>query len=51
LLNTFSLRWYERVRIQYRIQCQERGYYRLGPARVISGDIFGLFRDEYTFRP
>lgn len=48
LLNTFSLRWYERVRIHYRIQCQERGYYRLGPARVTSGDIFGLFRDEYS---
>jgi uncharacterized protein (DUF58 family) len=49
LLNTFSLRWYERVRVHYRIQCQERGYYRLGPARVTSGDIFGLFRDEYSF--
>jgi len=49
LLNTFSLRWYERVRIHYHILCQERGYYRLGPAQVTSGDIFALFRDEYSF--
>ena len=49
LQNTFSLRWYERVRVHYRILCQQRGYHRLGPARVISGDIFGLFRDEYSF--
>jgi uncharacterized protein (DUF58 family) len=49
LRNTFSLRWYERVRLRYRILCEKRGYYRLGPARVTSGDIFGLYRNQYAF--
>ena len=44
LHNTFSLRWYERVRRRYRILCEQRGYYRLGPARVTSGDIFGMYK-------
>ena len=50
LRNTFSLRWYERVRVHYRILCKTRGYYKLGPARVTSGDLVGLFRDRYLFQ-
>jgi len=49
LRNTFSLRWYERLRVHYRVHCEERGYYRLGPARVTSGDLFGLYRNRYTY--
>jgi len=49
LHNVFSLRWYERVRRRYTILCEQRGYYRLGPARATSGDIFGMLRSEYTF--
>ena len=49
LHNVFSLRWYERVRRRYTILCEQRGYYRLGPARATSGDLFGMLRSEYTF--
>ena len=49
LRNAFSLHWYERVRRRYQVQCDTRGYYRLGPVHVVSGDIFGMFRTEHTF--
>jgi uncharacterized protein (DUF58 family) len=49
LRNTFSLHWYERVRRRYQIRCDARGYYRLGPARAVSGDIFGMFRTDHAF--
>ncbi len=42
LVNLFSVRWYERVRRRVPIRCAARGYFHLGPARVRSGDIFGL---------
>jgi uncharacterized protein (DUF58 family) len=48
LRNAFSLQWYERVRRHYRIRCDARGYYRLGPVHAVSGDIFGMFRTEHT---
>ncbi|MBI4337289.1 MAG: DUF58 domain-containing protein [Chloroflexi bacterium] len=38
-----SLGGYERVRWAYRLRCTRRGYFRLGPARLRSGDLFGLF--------
>lgn len=49
LHNAFSLRWYERVRLRYAIPCKERGYYRLGPVRMTSGDVFGIFKSQYVF--
>lgn len=49
LRNDFSLHWYERVRRRYQIRCDARGYYRLGPARAISGDIFGMYQTECAF--
>lgn len=49
LENSFSLRWYERVRLHYRILCEHRGFYRIGPARMTSGDIFGIFKSRYFF--
>ena len=34
---------YERVRWSYRVRCARRGVYRLGPAHLRTGDVFGLF--------
>lgn len=49
LKNTLSLRWYERVHLHYRIKCEERGFFQLGPARITGGDMLGLFRQRYLF--
>jgi uncharacterized protein (DUF58 family) len=49
LRNAFSLQWYERVWRRYQIRCDARGYYKLGPAYAVSGDIFGMFRTEHVF--
>lgn len=46
LYEVFALRWHERLRRRYQIQCHTRGYFRLGPAHFVSGDIFGIFRTE-----
>ena len=43
-----SMAWYERVRWDYRITCSERGFHRMGPARIESGDLFGFFSSEAT---
>lgn len=43
-----ALGWFERARWNYQIPCQQRGYYTLGPARIRSGDLFGLFEREWT---
>ncbi|HWQ85007.1 MAG TPA: DUF58 domain-containing protein [Anaerolineales bacterium] len=43
LINLFSLRWYERARRYYQLLYRKRGVYELGPARLESGDIFGIF--------
>jgi len=40
------LRWHERVSWSLDLSCSERGYYRLGPARLRSGDGFGLVTKE-----
>jgi uncharacterized protein (DUF58 family) len=45
LISLFSLRWYERDRRRYTLLLRKRGLYRLGPARLSSGDPFGLFED------
>jgi uncharacterized protein (DUF58 family) len=42
LMHLFSLRWYERVRRRVTVTCRARGYFPLGPARVRSGDLFGI---------
>jgi uncharacterized protein (DUF58 family) len=41
--SAFSLRWFERINRRYRLRCTRRGFYPFGPARLRSGDIFGLF--------
>jgi uncharacterized protein (DUF58 family) len=40
------LGWYERASWSLELHCPERGYYRLGPARLRSGDGFGLFTNQ-----
>ncbi|MEX2236547.1 MAG: DUF58 domain-containing protein [Dehalococcoidia bacterium] len=46
LARSTALSWYERLTWDYELQCTERGYYKLGPARLRSGDLFGFFRQE-----
>jgi uncharacterized protein (DUF58 family) len=41
----FSLRWYERDRRRYELLLRRRGVYRLGPAILEAGDLFGLFEE------
>jgi uncharacterized protein (DUF58 family) len=43
LTESLSLAWYERVRITYRVKALRRGYHQIGPARLTSGDLFGMF--------
>jgi uncharacterized protein (DUF58 family) len=46
LLSAFGLRWYERTRRRFRLQCQQRGHYFLGPVVAESGDVFTLFTSK-----
>ncbi len=48
LVLSASMGWYEKVVWEYRLKCTARGYYRLGPARIESGDLFGFFTSEKT---
>jgi uncharacterized protein (DUF58 family) len=40
------LSWYERIGWPLELHTPARGYYRLGPARLTTGDIFGFFPVE-----
>ena len=42
LVVSLSMRWYERVTRRYRVRGSQRGVWRLGPAQLRSGDIFGF---------
>jgi uncharacterized protein (DUF58 family) len=44
--STFSVRWYERISRRHRVRCTKRGFYPFGPVRLVSGDIWGLFRQS-----
>jgi uncharacterized protein (DUF58 family) len=46
LTHVFALRWYERIRRSYTLLADKRGMYGLGPTRLYSGDVFGLFQAE-----
>jgi uncharacterized protein (DUF58 family) len=46
LVSLFSLRWYERDRRAYELLLRKRGVYRVGPAHIDSGDLFGLFEQS-----
>ena len=38
-----SIMWYSAINWKYRLHCNKRGYYSLGPLTVTSGDIFGFY--------
>ncbi len=46
LSSVMSLRWHDRARWRYRLRCDQRGVYAFGPARLQSGDLFGLFSSQ-----
>jgi len=46
LTNHAALGAFERARWNYRVPCNQRGFYTLGPAKIKSGDLFGLFERE-----
>ena len=43
LKNVFSLRWFEKVKRNYTLMFRRRGVYKIGPARMQSGDAFGMY--------
>ncbi len=43
-----ALGGYERARWRFNLPCQQRGFFSLGPARLKSGDLFGLFERAWT---
>jgi uncharacterized protein (DUF58 family) len=54
LARSTHLSWYERISWPLQLQTPPRGYYRVGPARIRTGDIFGFFpveRDDDSFDP
>ncbi len=48
LRHSTSMSWYERVRWNYDFQCNRRGFFRVGPSTLHSGDLFGFFSREQT---
>ena len=46
---TTSLLPYQRVTWKYNLRCRARGYHRIGPARLRSGDIFGFTAAETRY--
>ncbi len=52
LSRSTHLSWYERIQWTLNFDAPERGYYRLGPAHLQSGDLFGFFpvlQDEQIY--
>lgn len=50
LLHSTSMGWYERIRWRYDFTCRRRGYFRVGPVMLRSGDLFGFFTSEKLVR-
>ena len=54
LSRSTNLGWYERINWPLQLRTPARGYYRIGPGRINTGDIFGFFpvgREEETVSP
>jgi uncharacterized protein (DUF58 family) len=47
LTHVFSLRWHERSRRTYNILFRKRGIYPLGPCKLASGDLFGIYEKTH----
>jgi uncharacterized protein (DUF58 family) len=43
LTNLFSLRWFEKTKRTYSLLFRKRGLYKVGPATLQSGDVFGMY--------
>jgi uncharacterized protein (DUF58 family) len=43
LVNIFRLRWYEKASRSYKLLLRKRGIFTVGPARIDTGDLFGIF--------
>jgi uncharacterized protein (DUF58 family) len=46
-----ALLWYSKITWKVELQCPKRGYFKIGPSRITSGDIFGFYPrtiDELT---
>lgn len=43
-----AIPWYSKVSWKSQLYCRKRGYYKLGPAKIISGDIFGFYPRSVT---
>ena len=46
LSSIFPIKWYHKIKRRYTMKCLQRGVFTFGPARIRSGDLFGLFRRE-----
>lgn len=46
LTNVFNLRWFEKTRREYELLFRQRGVYKIGPTRMQSGDIFGMYEQN-----
>lgn len=51
LVHLAALRPYERLTWRHGVVCPERGHFTLGPARLVSGDLFGLYEVERELAP
>jgi uncharacterized protein (DUF58 family) len=40
--------WYTGISWRSHLHCRKRGYYKMGPTKVLSGDIFGLYPRSAT---
>ena len=40
------MKWYHQIKREYTLQCLHRGHFTLGPVRIRSGDLFGMFTRE-----
>ena len=50
LRHSTSMSWYEKIHWDYKMTCSRRGFFRLGPTRLESGDIFGFFNSQANLR-
>ena len=49
LNSTFPINWYHRIKRRYPMKCLQRGTFIFGPAKISSGDLFGLFQREIRY--
>jgi uncharacterized protein (DUF58 family) len=51
LTSLVSLRWYERTKRSHMLLYRRRGVYKIGPATLESGDLFGIYQKRATVEP